>query len=306
MRQFFVGFFPFWCTGLISVSRHSSGRALVQCIFFGLVLLFGAGKVACVNSAYGQTGQIHSQNKKNFTIPAQPLSTALLTFGEQSGLSILVRKIDAESKMSPAVAGRMTARQALIRLLRGANLGFKYIDADTISISPDIELPQEFGEEAAALTDESLQKEENKDAEPEGITPVDEVIVTSMRRATNMQRVPVAVTVIKPPLIRETRIHEIGDIGTRVPGLTVASFSIGQPTIHVRGVGSNDDGAALDNSIVMFVDDVYVGRITAISMTFFDLDGIEIMRGPQGTLYGKNAIGGAINVTSKMPTDDLS
>ncbi|MBL4893841.1 MAG: TonB-dependent receptor [Emcibacter sp.] len=156
----------------------------------------------------------------------------------------------------------------------------------------------------AKTDDKDLLPEDDDDLED--IATVDEVVVTSLRRRSNMQKVPVAVSVIKPPLIREARIHNIEDVGTRIPGLTVARYSIGQPTIHMRGVGSNDDGAALDNSIVMFIDDVYVGRITAINMNFHDLERIEVIRGPQGTLYGKNAIGGAINVTSRPPTEQLT
>ncbi len=299
MRQIFVGFFPVGDGVLSPVKKIISGKAVIGWMMAGLVLSGAAGSSALAQSALHQ----QHQTRKNFSIPAQPLSTALLLFGDQAGLSLVVRKKDTEGQLSPAINGRMHPRDALIRLLAQTRLGFEYIDSTTISISPDL---RHRREQAEAAPSPETDSEPMAAEESDSVTPVDEVIVTSMRRKTNMQKVPVAVSVIKPPLIREDRIHGIEDVGTRVPGLTVASFSIGQPTIHVRGVGSNDDGAALDNSIVMFIDDVYVGRITAISMNFFDLERIEIMRGPQGTMYGKNAIGGAINVTSKNPTNYLS
>ncbi|PCI48711.1 MAG: hypothetical protein COB49_05700 [Alphaproteobacteria bacterium] len=293
MRQWFVGIFPVFraVEGCLhtSVIQQTMNRVLL----LGLVLVFGTSIFS-----HAQT-----ENKKDFSIGAQSLSTALLNFGAQADLSLLVRKKDTEGKISSALKGYMYPAKALTLLLKDTGLGFKYTDRKTVSISPDLFRPQR--PDAMVLsTDNPARQEDTEDSEV--ITTVDEVVVTSLRRRSNMQKVPVAVTVIKPPFIREARLHNLEDVGTRVPGLTVASFSIGQPTIHVRGVGSNDDGAALDNSIVMFIDDVYVGRITAISMNFFDLEQIEIMRGAQGTLYGKNAIGGAINVTSKSPTEQLT
>lgn len=246
------------------------------------------------------------EGKVSFDIPAQSLSSALLAFGEQANLSLVVGKQDTANKRSRAVHGSYYPRQALRLLLQGNALGFEYVEGKTITLSSELFLSQKKQDRAGAPNSLKELPADMMDDDPERAAEIDEVVVTSLRRRMNMQKVPVAVTVISPPLIRETRLHSMDDVGTRVPGLTVASFSIGQPTIHVRGVGSNDDGAALDNSIVMFVDDVYVGRITSISMSFFDLERMEIMRGPQGTLYGKNAIGGAINVISNGPTKNLS
>ncbi|WP_339862919.1 TonB-dependent receptor [Paremcibacter congregatus] len=240
--------------------------------------------------------------KVPFDVPAQSLSSALLMFGEQADVSLVVRKEDTTGLKSHAVKGSYYPNEALRRLLGDNRLGFAYIDSRTITLSPDLYKPSQ----TPVVEAEGPAPTQEDDPALQAADDIDEVVVTALRRRMNMQKVPVAVTVISPPLIRETRLHTLDDVGTRVPGLTVASFSIGQPTIHVRGVGSNDDGAALDNSIVMFIDDVYIGRITSISMNFFDLERIEIMRGPQGTLYGKNAIGGAINVTSNAPTPQLA
>ena len=280
MRQKFVGFFPIYFIG----------------VFFALVLNMGASHLS-----YGQSAP--QQLKRDFNIAAQPLSKALLDFGAQANLSLLVRKKDTDGKKSERLSGRMYPNEALRKLLTHMQLGFNYIDSKTISVSPDLFKLQDTP--SPEQTSDALSSSEDSE-EDDPIATVDEVVVTSLRRRSNMQKVPVAVSVIKPPLIRETRIHNLEDVGTRIPGLTIASFSIGQPTIHMRGVGSNDDGAALDNSIVMFIDDVYVGRISAISMNFHDLERIEVIRGPQGTLYGKNAIGGAINVTSNPPSEQLT
>ncbi len=296
MRQIFVDIFSIFSGDLKKILSDVSGKFLICLLIFSFVLLFGL-------SSYGQSAGLLREIKKDFDIEAQSLSTALLDFGAQANMSLLVRKKDTDEKTSKALKGQMYPKEALITLLGGTQLGFKYINKKTISISPAL-----FQEPNSVISSPLSYGHERGDVlvEEDYISPIDEVVVTSLRRRSNMQKVPVAVTVIKPPFIREARIHDIEDVGTRVPGLTVSSFSIGQPTIHMRGVGSNDDGAALDNSIVMFIDDVYVGRITSINMNFYDLEQIEVIRGPQGTLYGKNAIGGAINVTSKNPTEELS
>ncbi len=299
MRQMIVGIFPLFKAAQGPVPVFFLRTVNVRSLLFALILIFGL----IFGTSLPSRGQV--EDRQNFDISAQPLSSALLDFAAQANLSLLVRKQDTRDKKSPDLKGNLYPREALGRLLEGTGLGFEYIDSRTVSVSSDLYRPTTAhgGQDALPLRAD----DENMTGPSEDIlATVDEVVVTSLRRRSNMQKVPVAVTVIKPPLIREARIHDIEDVGTRVPGLTVASFSIGQPTIHMRGVGSNDDGAALDNSIVMFIDDVYVGRITSINMNFSDLEQIEIMRGPQGTLYGKNAIGGAINVTSKNPTKQLA
>ncbi|MCF8473909.1 MAG: TonB-dependent receptor [Emcibacter sp.] len=300
MRQDFVDIFPIVrATGNFFLKLRA--LKIIGCLCFAVAFIWPMGE-----NGYGQSFLHSKENKKNFNIAAQPLSAALLIFGEQANLSLLVRKKDTENKTSIMLHGYMYPRDALSLLLKNTKLGFDYIDAKTISVSEDLYKEPPPNHSTSPNPAEIVEEKEEDINSLGAFSAIDEVVVTSLRRHSNMQKVPVAVSVIKPPLIREARIHGLEDVGTRVPGMTVASFSIGQPTIHVRGVGSNDDGAALDNSIVMFIDDVYVGRITAISMNFYDLEQIEIIRGPQGTLYGKNAIGGAINVTSKNPSEQFS
>ncbi len=282
MRHTGVGLFPIYAVGVMLV----------------FILMAGMAPAFC--------GQFDIRGiKKDFDISAQPLSTALLDFGEQANLSLMVRKKDIKGRKSRALKGHLYSAEALTRLLEGSRLGFEYIDQKTISVSPDLYRAKVADKLPPADDKPDLSREADGIGAITSRATIDEVVVTALRRRSNIQNVPVAVSVLNPPYIREARIYDIEDVGTRVPGLTVANFSLGQPTIHVRGVGSNDDGAALDNSIVMFIDDVYVGRITAINMNYFDLERIEVIRGPQGTLYGKNAIGGAINITSNPPTDHL-
>ena len=133
---------------------------------------------------------------------------------------------------------------------------------------------------------------------------LEEVVVTAERRAENLQEVPNAITALSADTVEQADIHDLTDIATRIPGLTFSPFSPGQNIVALRGASSNDDGAGTDNSVAVFVDDVYLGRVSNINPEMFDIERVEVLRGPQGTLYGKNTIGGAINVVSTRPNTE--
>ena len=133
---------------------------------------------------------------------------------------------------------------------------------------------------------------------------LEEIVITAERRAENLQEVPNAITALSNATIEQADIHDLTDIATRIPGLTFSPFSPGQNIVALRGASSNDDGAGTDNSVAVFVDDVYLGRVSNINPEMFDTERVEVLRGPQGTLYGKNTIGGAINVVSTRPNSE--
>lgn len=136
---------------------------------------------------------------------------------------------------------------------------------------------------------------------------IDELIVTAQRRDQNLQDVPVTVTTFGAEAIQEARIQEVQDVVTRTPGLNFDAFPSGQPRLTVRGIGSSDRGAAGDPSAGVFLDEIYLGRPTMIAFDAFDVSRIEVVKGPQGTLYGRNVVGGAINIVTTAPElDDLS
>jgi len=130
---------------------------------------------------------------------------------------------------------------------------------------------------------------------------LEEIVVTAQRRVQSLQDVPIAISAVSAETIEQEDIHDLTDIATRVPGLTFSPFAPGQSIIALRGVSSNDDGAGTDNSVAVFVDGVYSGRVSNVNPEIFDAEAVEVLRGPQGTLYGKNTIAGAIVIRSKKP-----
>jgi iron complex outermembrane receptor protein len=135
---------------------------------------------------------------------------------------------------------------------------------------------------------------------------LEEVIVTAQRRAENLQDVPIAITAIGADELRAADISDLGAVSLRTPGFSMGLFNPSQPQLFIRGIGSNADGAAEDQSVVVFLDGVYLGRTAGLAFDLFDLERIEVLRGPQGTLYGKNAAGGALNIITEKPTEELT
>lgn len=133
---------------------------------------------------------------------------------------------------------------------------------------------------------------------------LEEIIVTVQRRSERLQDVPVTVTAFGSEEINQARLRQIDDIASRTPGLNFDAFPASQPRITIRGIGSSDRGAAGDPSSAVFLDEIYLGRPAAVAFDAFDVSRIEVLKGPQGTLYGRNVVGGAINVVSNRPDLD--
>ncbi len=156
---------------------------------------------------------------------------------------------------------------------------------------------------AAALIGASPALAQDQAAEPEQ-TGVGDIVVTAQRRAQNLQDVPVSVTAFDAELIREAGFTNSLSIGDQVPNLEIKTFG-GVPNIFIRGVGNNDFNSSSVGPISVYRDDVVVASTGSQIFSLFDLERIEVLRGPQGTLFGKNTTGGAIQFFSRLPGNEL-
>ncbi len=136
---------------------------------------------------------------------------------------------------------------------------------------------------------------------------LEEVIVTAQKREQDLQVVPIAITVIDAETLRFNNLSSLEEIAERTPNFVMTSVNPAEPNFYIRGIGTEglNSNAAGDASVVMFVDGVYVGRAGGSNMDMYDLARIEILRGPQGTLFGKNAVGGLIHLVSARPTEEF-
>ncbi|MCC7259349.1 MAG: TonB-dependent receptor [Gammaproteobacteria bacterium] len=135
---------------------------------------------------------------------------------------------------------------------------------------------------------------------------IEEVVVTAQRVEQNLQDVPVAVSVFNEEVLRTNRMNAMVDIAQRTPSFTATEVNPGEPNLAIRGIGTEGitSNAGGDASVVMFIDGVYIGRGGAATLDIFDVERVEVLRGPQGTLFGKNVVGGAISLVTRKPSMD--
>lgn len=147
----------------------------------------------------------------------------------------------------------------------------------------------------AASTRESLQ--------------VEEIIVTARRTSERLQDVPVAVTAVSAQDLESFNITGVAGLNSSVPNATfyARGGSSSSASVYIRGVGQADDLFMFDSGVGIYVDDVYIGRVQAALFELIDIDRVEVLRGPQGSLYGKNTSGGAVKLLTRRPDlDDAS
>lgn len=136
-----------------------------------------------------------------------------------------------------------------------------------------------------------------------------DIIVTAQRQEQRLQDVPVSVTAFGAEQLRDNSIETVQDIAIRTPGLAVSAVDPVNTNFAMRGIGSPpgiSQNAGGDPSVVVFIDGVYAGRGGTPDLDALDLERVEVLRGPQGTLFGKNAIGGLVQFISRKPTDQTS
>jgi iron complex outermembrane receptor protein len=128
-----------------------------------------------------------------------------------------------------------------------------------------------------------------------------EIVVTARRRAENLQDVPVAVTAISADVLQQQAITSLSDLNSFVPNMKISTDRATSSTINVyiRGVGQSDPLWGFEPGVGVYIDDVYMARPQAALLDVYDVERLEILRGPQGTLYGKNTIAGAIKYVTR-------
>jgi iron complex outermembrane receptor protein len=132
---------------------------------------------------------------------------------------------------------------------------------------------------------------------------IDEIVVTAQRREQSLQDVPIAMTAISADELAAAQVTDLGGLQALVPNLSMTVGDSMNAVAFIRGVGQRENIAFADPGVGIYVDDVYLGRAQGAFLDVLDVERIEVLRGPQGTLYGRNTIGGAIKYVSAAPTE---
>jgi len=168
-------------------------------------------------------------------------------------------------------------------------IGLVLAQATTVQAEPAAETP-------APATAPAATKEESK--------LLDTVMVTATKREESIYEVPVAITAFAAETMERQGITDLTDIGKFVPNMNVTGFSAGHTSSvnpFIRGIGLQDHLITTDPGVGVYVDGVYLGRQVGQNWSLANINRVEVLRGPQGTLYGRNSIGGAINIITTQP-----
>lgn len=262
-------------------------------------------------------------------IAEQPLGRALTTLAEQTGMQILFAERVVKAYRSRPIAGQYSAVSALELLLEGIDLQYSIEGRATIVISEPC--PPGMENQAAESQDKSHHKKRGSMKTSKGkleCVPVaggsrlfllgalmagvsaaghaapqlEEVIVTAQKRAQNLQDVPVAVSAVTGEKIEAMGIGRLEELTAYTPGVSNTEAATGA-FLYIRGVGSGGN-KGFEQSVGTYIDGIYYGRDRSSRNGMFDLQMVEILKGPQGILFGKNTIAGAITMTTRGPTVD--
>jgi iron complex outermembrane receptor protein len=133
---------------------------------------------------------------------------------------------------------------------------------------------------------------------------LEEIIVTAQKRSESAQDVPVAISAFSAEMVANTGVDTINDLIPMIPGLNGSSAGIATNAWGIRGISTNDWSAGSEPSVGVFIDGAYIGRNVLATGAFFDIAQVEVVKGPQGTLFGRNSSVGAISLTTNKPADE--
>jgi iron complex outermembrane recepter protein len=269
---------------------------------------------------------VHTAVRKSTNIPAESLGLALQTLAKERHFQIIYVSEQINVLRTKGVNGDLTPEEALRGLLSGTGFTFKYVDEKTVTLVPAatrsetpksaapikenktsfwerLHLAQLSSEQAsAAKADSSDRARESNTADPDA--RLEEVVVTATRQARLLSSIPISASAFSRKDMDDQGVNQIDDIAMMTPGVTFTRGNSGTTQIAIRGI-SSDSGASTTG---VYIDDTPVqSRVIGFSSTtifpnVFDLERIEILRGPQGTLFGAGSEGGTVRFITPPPS----
>ncbi len=220
-----------------------------------------------------------------FDIAPSSLSDAILVFSEQSDTTVIAPAHALEGKQSAGLSGSWTKEQAIRQLLQGSALEFSFTENGNIRITPS---SQHSSQPLLARKDPQAKH-------------VEEIIVSSGRRPQLQQKYAGTLSAFSMAQMQKLGAgQDFQSIQIGVPGMQI-SLNEGFQEIFVRGIGTQDNSVSSDQPTAVHYNNAYVPKLRGLGPLMFDIESVEVHHGPQGTLRGRNATAGTINIQSKMP-----
>jgi iron complex outermembrane recepter protein len=248
------------------------------------ILIGGAGVVAAV--------QAHADT---FNIPSGDLQSALAAYSSRTGVELLYLDKQLEGVRTRGAKGELTAAVALSHILAGTGFTMKQ-QASAVTIvrgAPDV--PSQRGEQITSV----------RVAAAAAAAGIESVVVTSSKIKGDIQTVPIAITALSQEQLTSRQIAGGPDLVKEVPNLTFSKTNFTGYNIEIRGIGTQAISVTTDPAVAVAFNDIPFLRNHFFEQEFYDVSQVEVLRGPQGTLYGRNATAGVVNVISAKPTDQF-
>lgn len=268
--------------------------------------------------------------RKMTNIPAESLTQALKTLAKERQFQVLYRAETVRDRRTAGAVGEFTAQEALTRLLSGTGLTYQYLDERTVTIVPLVPAtaPETGSDEATDTTKETgktssqdfqlaqatvgsgtgtASVDQQNQSSSTAAPALEEVLVTAQKRSENVQDVPSSISVFSDEKLQQLHATSLTDYAAYIPGLNVAGGgSPGQIAITLRGIAPLGPGAVVGS----YVDETPVGSsgdfahaaFFGLDLMPYDISQLEVLRGPQGTLYGAGSMGGLLKYSLRSPS----
>ncbi len=233
---------------------------------------------------------------QNFNIPSGSLETALDAYSEQAGVPIMVPNTAVRDIQSKGLKGEMSASEALTRILKGTGFSANRDASGVIAVTreqssrtePDIASPMQLAQAAPSRA------------------AVETVTVTSSKLGgADVQSIPISITALSQEQLTATQTAGGPDLVKQVPNLTFSKTNFTGYNIEIRGIGTQAISVTTDPAVAVALNDIPFIRNHFFEQEFYDLGQAEVLRGPQGTTFGRNATAGVVNLISAKPTDQF-
>ncbi len=251
------------------------------------LLAGGASVVALASAAHAD----------QFNIPAGDLATALDVYTHQTGVDLIVAGDAVRGVRTKGAHGDLSADVALAHILSGTGFSARQ-QFGAIAVVRDRKKTSQAAEPVTRLA-------ENGIAPAHAAASVETVVVTSSKIKGDIQTVPIAITALSQEQLTSRQIAGGPDLVKEVPNLTFSKTNFSGYNIEIRGIGTQAISVTTDPAVAVAFNDIPFIRNHFFEQEFFDVSQVEVLRGPQGTLYGRNATAGVVNVISAKPTDQF-
>jgi iron complex outermembrane receptor protein len=234
---------------------------------------------------------------ENFNIPGGDLETALNAYASQTGVALILSDTAVRGTHTKGVRGDLRADVALSHILEGT--GFTTHRTPSGAVGVVREAPKQ------KRSDDSDMAPVRVAVASAASSSVETVVVTSSKIKGDIQTVPIAITALSQEQLTARQIAGGPDLVKEVPNLTFSKTNFTGYNIQIRGIGTQAISVTTDPAVAVAFNDTPFIRNHFFEQEFYDVSQVEVLRGPQGTLYGRNATAGVVNVISAKPTDEF-